>query len=1036
MLRVVTGPFHPDLEDTLITDIVQAKQTDPSAPLAVVVPSKPLRDRIRQRLIAEEGCACLNLHLLTFHQLALRLADERRVAGPRGREPDLTVVSDLVSQYLIERLAAPMSPGAAAARWATLRDLKDGGVDARTALGAVAEGVFDADDAEPLQQLFELYATVSARSQELGLGGVDDLTALVTDWALRSAFLTSLRSIHYYGFYDITQVQLSLLEAIAKAAPVLLYFPLKDGRPFEFARKFFERHVARIAGEIVPLRPAASASGPAIVQRFTVAGAEAEVTLVCKEILTLVETHGYRFDEIGVVARTLEPYQPLMRAVFDRHRIPFISSAGRPAAAEPAIKTLLQLARVPATAFARAPLLDVLTSPFYRSPAGGEVRSDVLRRTVAALGIRRGEADWRRLACAGDLMRSDGDTDGVEPRVPLPSKDEVARLAAVVGRLIDDGLALPRQGTVDELTVAFLALARTHLTMLGLNDDEPSSDPLADAIGSIFMELRQLDRLGGTISWSEWVALLERVVDRSRLPLASAEMGVQVLDAMAARGLPFRALFVIGLNEKVFPRYIREDAFLRDRARRVLDETLGFKVDQKLAGYDEELLLATLLVGAARQRLTLIWQRADAAGRPLAPSGYVTDGTFPTASDGATIAIPRRLSERRGHPQFAPPMLTPDELGLAMIVDGLDPGDCFSITGRDRDLFAGGVGALAVLEQGRGALGPYDGDVGAAASAHWDRLTSRGVSPTPLESYARCPFQYFARHVLRLEMVRVPEPDELPAQIVGQLIHATLRLCGERLLAAGWPAREQDGVQLRAHAASAAEAVFSGYADLCGTGYPLLWDMTRETVVALVAASFALDADRWREIGTRPVQFEVEAAGTLPGIMADPIPLRGRLDRIDQMASGGVRIVDYKFQVGAARKSQDGDLLQSAVRGFRLQPALYALLDLKGGRPIEIEFRLLAPGRMPPVETVSFSSSAWTGPAAPRLQATLYTLLEGIRSGRYFMLPDGYCDYCEMTSACRRHHAPSWWRTYTAAPSRALRELRTVKIKHEKGSHD
>ena len=29
--------------------------------------------------------------------------------------------------------------------------------------------------------------------------------------------------------------------------------------------------------------------------------------------------------------------------------------------------------------------------------------------------------------------------------------------------------------------------------------------------------------------------------------------GVKVLDAMSARGIPFRALFILGLNEKVFP---------------------------------------------------------------------------------------------------------------------------------------------------------------------------------------------------------------------------------------------------------------------------------------------------------------------------------------------------------------------------------------------------------------------------------------------------------------------------------------------------
>ena len=87
--------------------------------------------------------------------------------------------------------------------------------------------------------------------------------------------------------------------------------------------------------------------------------------------------------------------------------------------------------------------------------------------------------------------------------------------------------------------------------------------------------------------------------------------------------LSFRALFVLGMNEGVFPRTIREDAFLRDRDREVLERDLGYKVNQKLTAFDEEKLLFTLLVGAARERLYCSFQRADDDGRALAPSWYI-----------------------------------------------------------------------------------------------------------------------------------------------------------------------------------------------------------------------------------------------------------------------------------------------------------------------------------------------------------------------------------------------------------------------------
>ena len=75
-------------------------------------------------------------------------------------------------------------------------------------------------------------------------------------------------------------------------------------------------------------------------------GVDDELTLVCKEILTLVESNRYRFEEIGVVGRTLVPYQSSLARIFDQHRIPFVSSAALPLLQEPVVKTLLQLAQL------------------------------------------------------------------------------------------------------------------------------------------------------------------------------------------------------------------------------------------------------------------------------------------------------------------------------------------------------------------------------------------------------------------------------------------------------------------------------------------------------------------------------------------------------------------------------------------------------------------------------------------------------------------------------------------------------------------
>src|SRR4029078_10778473 len=103
------------------------------------------------------------------------------------------------------------------------------------------------------------------------------------------------------------------------------------------------------------------------------------------------------------------------------------------------------------------------------------------------------------------------------------------------------------------------------------------------------------------------------------------------------------------MNEGVFPRAIREDAFLRDRDREVLERDLGYKVSQKLTAFDEEKLLFTLLAGAARERLYCSFQRADENGRGLAPTWYLRRlqrALEESHRPCETVAIPRSVTEK------------------------------------------------------------------------------------------------------------------------------------------------------------------------------------------------------------------------------------------------------------------------------------------------------------------------------------------------------------------------------------------------------
>ena len=442
-------------------------------------------------------------------------------------------------------------------------------------------------------------------------------------------------------------------------------------------------------------------------------GPEEELAATCRTILDLVETNGYRFDEIGVIARTLDFYSPHLQSIFDRHRIPFRTTASRPLIQEPLCKLVLQLASLPLNDLYRTSVLDVVTSPLYVTDLYDELsesyRPEQWKLLIQALNITHGVEEWKRLEQASHAaLVLDGEESVVDSLAIAP--EVISLLWQVVLQLAQDCSILPSRGTIGQLVVACRALVdrrlrRPDAAASTAEDGQIVSQTMTwNAIDHIWMTLMELEPLNDEMTWAEFVELLTHTFERTTQPLydgsSQGVQGVMVCDVMAARGVPFKALFVLGLNEKVFPRYIREDAFLRDGHRRVLDATLGFKIDEKLTAYGEEILLFHLCRQAASQRLYLSYQRADESGRMLAVSPYLGEARRRFGQEEQPIEmVPRRLTDRVLQRTTIRLFLPPAELTQWLAMNGQDPTDLMLALGRDADTFRHAAMALDRIEE-------------------------------------------------------------------------------------------------------------------------------------------------------------------------------------------------------------------------------------------------------------------------------------------------------------------------------------------------
>jgi len=1078
MFHLVTGPFQPVLEPSLVEEIRKQKSANSYTPLAIIVPSEVLRRRLQWLLCVEQGLALYDVHFLTFHQLALRLYDELIPQVPSTTEaPAFRLISEFTFRQYLEFILRSqqadllpaselnLSPGLCAALWSTIRDLKDAMIPPSVIRQAVDEGLFESGGDDGLRTLCSLYEAMAVMTQRLQVGGPDDLTSLVIPHVPHSAFLARLTRIYYYGFYDLTQIQLSFFEMVTQFADVSVYFPCMDDPAFAFARRFHDRHLlaGAVRGETSELSAhsvftqSQSPMGRRLVKVMNAVGAEDELTLACKEILNLRELHGYRFEDIGHVTRSLEAYQSMLNRLFEQHRIPFTSSAVQPIIHEPGSKLLLQLADLPVNRFPASDMIEVLRSPHYQVGCGKQAQSlwhsDRWDEIIHTLGIVRGIEQWARFSSIVETAACHVDDGGfvknstLSSPIFLASARELDRLAQ---ELIDDCEALPSQGHVAELTEAYKQLIEKHLSLPIRGDaGQPgfatvSDASLAESIQHIFELLKQLDGVQETITWAEWTQVLQRVIQECSQSLAPGPFrGVRVLDAMAARGLPFRAVIILGLNEKVFPRYIREDAFLRDGHRRVLAETLGYKIDEKHAGYDEERLLFALVHRAAQDRLYLSYQRADEEGRPLAPSLFLRELARYESLDHPVPewSLARRFSDRLEDHLFRDSILTREELALKLIQQGRDPSALLDHADRNSLIFQQGMLAIAATERPMTMPGVHDGMVG-PIDAHWQRLTVQGISPTSLEHYAQCPFRYYASHLLGMNDRRNHKTEELPVSVMGLLYHAVLQKVYAQFIQDGWPDQQSSTHSTRSLIAVLIDEVLTSHAATGFTGYWLMWQLFKDVINELVMEEIDASQQEYLISGFRPFAVEVKAEGhvDLSDPKLNPLKIHGRLDRVDRHQTAETfRIVDYKLKVSSQRQPQERDLLASGIRGYALQPPLYSLMSvlnihddtaesLQPFRPESVEFVYLAPNRELSVSRAVFDRASWISNAGQQLHKTLLTLVHGIREGEYFILPGEYCKHCPVSTACRRFHETTWIRSYRSSQTKQIRQMRKQEI--------
>ncbi len=1017
----ITGArTYADLEAAFVRRLAEALCD--SRPVWVLAPTNLVALHLRRRAARELG-GLAGVEFVTLVDAARRLA--MRTLAAEGLAPLPAGAAELVLQGILDRVPA-------GSYFATFRRFRNASSALLSAVRLLAASLWtppmlaraagqarfrDRAAARRLEELAGVWSAFERWKADARTFEEDDLILRAAAQAEASERPCALL---LYAFYDFTPAQRALvgrLAGLADAADAYLLYAERDGARepgFEFAEPTvrwlretlgagnveaaehtptgsdLERLVDGLFADTDLPEEAPERRYDGTVRVANCPGEPAEAAQVVRAVLRSAQESDAP-ARVGVLLRGAEEAGALLAESFDRAGVKCYIREGLPLADSVAGRIALALTELAAGEAERAPVIEFLSLARVRWPE--DLSATFLDRASRLAGITRGRAEWvgRLRERAAWLTREAARAE---------DEDGAARLQR------EAALCTAGAGFLDEFfqrtdifsAPAWAAVAARLSELVG--EYAPADDHATEAVLDVIESLGHLDVAGrpaeaATVHWM----LGRRLAHTSRRLGRFQHAGVTVSSIMAARGAAFDVVVVPGLAEKGFPRHIPESSLVTELDREALNPLAkqfgaGLLPLQQARPLEERYLFR-IAVGSAGRALALAYPRLEqGSGRPKLPSRFLTAACSTLAgrrvdAEALETGSPDGLVERV-------PMMARGWSAerLALALDEAEYDDAVFTARPGGPLRTGYMAAVSPsfaraleLERGRwgrATFGPYDGKVRApallAGLAEKARLSGRAVSPSRLETYARCPFDYFLKYVLGVTELEAPtEEFELPPMERGALLHDLLHdLYAERFSAGPFGELTDEAV---ASALERAGEMLDRLGRVHAENHPATWEAEREKTLEQLAAVLA--HERADHADARPTRFEhdfgFESEGhalTLPS--GETLTFRGRIDRVDALPGGSIQIVDYKSGK-AGRYKRD-----CLAGGTQLQLPIYLLaacdaLGVEAGRALYLS---LAEAKDMPEFT-----SELLAERMDYFRRALGLIVDGVAEGNFFPLP-------------------------------------------------
>lgn len=650
-----------------------------------------------------------------------------------------------------------------------------------------------------------------------------------------------------------------------------------------------------------------------------------------------------------VVARPL-PYLYLARDVFGGAGIPFETLDTLPLAAEPYAAALDLVIEFVASEFTRGASTALLRSPHFRFTIDGEeVTGEAILQADMAL------AEGRYLGGFDRLARIAGADDA------LPAVRAAHAAASVLVRLEENH---PLVDHIDRL-VTFL-----HTYDRPPADDAPERDrrqrvqaAVLGALTGLADAYRRHDpSASGTVE--DLGPAIRRWLGAQTFAGRTGEAGVQIVDAQSARFGDFDDVQLMGLVDGEWPERPRRNIFYPQSLLAQLEPT---RPEQVEVHRERDMLRAGRaafrdLIGLANTR-TLVSTFSLEADAVVEPSVLVDDiASFGLATETSIVDPSVRV-------------FTHEALSLVPQVIDVLPA-------------AAAAWARARIAAINRRSSRFHGEAGP-----WDMPR---VSVSRLETYLKCPFQFYAKNVLRLDEEPEDEITRSPLER-GRFLHELFETFFHEWQQRGHGRITPDNIgEARELFTEVCEPALKSLGP-AEAGLERAHLLGSAVAPGIADRVFAMEAERTTDIRRRLMEYDLDGAFTFQAEdgTTRSVRLRAKIDRVDLLDDGSFRLIDYKTSYVMDRKLALQLPIYSACVRDRL--SMQEGRDVPPSEALYLSFE--GQKSVVPLEARGKTLDALVTEAGHRLTSAL----DDIAAGHYPPRPHqkSLCKMCAYVTVCR-----------------------------------